>query len=189
MDSQVIEGQLLAALTRAKELVSRLVNERMDNGDYGGAKAGLEWAQMLDSIHDRLNHRPETPMAHVPSGSRRKAMKMPPPRLPYYYRDGDRLVKIGASKSEGEYRHDVPKENFDQIIGSLKSFAKSNPRFETKQLQNRLHRIPRHQHLIVLAVLRQEGLVVNTSRGRWAFANPEGFPLATESVWQQIPTE
>ena len=108
--------------------------------------------------------------------------------FPYYFRESDRLVKIGKKRNgDGTYKHPVPKDNFDQIMSTLVGFTRSGMRFETKRLQNQCDRIPRHQPLIVLAVLEEQGLVDNRGRGHWTFADRTGFSVASELVWENIP--
>jgi hypothetical protein len=186
MTEQAIVIEVGETLKKAKNLVGQLVKDRMTREDYGGAKIALDWAQSIDSIAGRLNDG-NVPSIGATATAPRNPRPMSPNRLPYYYKEADRLVKIGKSdEGDGTYRHDVPKDNFDEIIATLVRFADSNVRFDTKQLQNQVDRIPRHQSLIVLAVLEEQRVLVNTRRGQWAFVDRAGFPIASRSVWDNI---
>lgn len=179
--------ELSQALKRVKDIVLRMATERMTRGDYVGGKTAADCLQAIDSIASRLNHSNgtvDTPMAAL---LRETKVGSQPPRLPYYYREGDRLIKVGKSdKGDGTYRHPVSKVNFDEIMSVLVAFAKASLRFDTKDLQNQVHRIPRHEPGIVLAVLEEQRLLRNTRRGQWEFKDRAG-PGDSASVWNNIP--
>jgi hypothetical protein len=188
MSEQTVLVQLGDTLKRAKDLVGQLVKERMSREDYAGARSVLEWAQSIDSISSRLNPNSNGLPARPTLNVSQRGGTVTPTRLPYYHREPDRLVKVGKSvEGDGTYKHDVPKENFDEMISALMSIAKNSVRFDTKQFQSQVDRIPRHQSLIVLAVLEEQGVVKNTRRGQWTFADRTGFPLAAATAWENIP--
>jgi hypothetical protein len=187
MSEQALVVELGQMLKRAVDLSGQLAMEKMKRGDYPGAKMAMEWTQSMDSIASRVNHGNGTAIATA-SISAKRATPAKPTRFPYYFREPDELVKIGRSdKGDGTYRHTVPKDNFDEIMAVLVEFASTNVRFDTKDLQNRVHRIPRHQPLIVLDVLEEQRSILNTRRGQWAFVDRACFAVAAESVWENIP--
>lgn len=189
MGEQTLVVELGQVLKRAVDVSGQLAMERMRRGDYTGARVAMEWTQSMDSIATRVSNANGHPVAAPVSVAQLKKPTAPA-HFPYYYREPDQLVKVGRSdKGDGKYKHPVPRNNFDEVIATLIEFASNDVRFDTKDLQNRLPRIPRHQPVIVLDVLEQQRLILNTRRGQWAFIDRAGFAAASQSVWDSVPQE
>ena len=187
MTEEAVRSQLSETLKRAKALVGQLVKDRTSREDYSGARSGLEWAELLNSISSRLDFHDNGSQLAPTATASETAVALSPPQLPYYRREFDNLVKIGKKRGgAGIYKHPVPKDNFDQIISALEGFAESARRFDTKSLQDEVAQIPRHQPLVVLAVLEEQRLVHKTQRGHWAFTHRTGFSVASKTVWGKI---
>lgn len=183
MSAQTVANELSQLLRRAVESAGKLAMERMQEGNFEGAKAAMDCAQGIDLIRGRI----ET--GQLLNGERERARSVPPVNLPYYYREPDQLMKIGPStKGDGTYRHSVPRNHFDRVMEVLVALAKSDHQFETQQLLNRLPGIPGHQPRIVLDVLEQHNVLRSSRRGHWTFADRPGFASAARAMWDRIST-
>ena len=58
--------------------------------------------------------------------------------------------------------------------------------FETPDLI-KLCDVPKHEPLIILAVLEEQKLLINVRRGRWVFVNADTFRADTLKVWTALP--
>jgi hypothetical protein len=111
-----------------------------------------------------------------------------PTKLPYFFIEENKLAKLGPSRDGSTYQHNVIREHYDLMIEQLTIMAREGKNFETPDLVNRCD-IPKHEPLIMLAVLEEQKLLVNTRRGRWTFVNPETFPTDVQRVWNALPRQ
>lgn len=165
---------LKQAQTMMVELSGRCAGTQRD---WDRAKALLDGARQIDGILSLL------------SGQR--AVEPPPddPRkLPYYYVEHDKLVKVGRSRDGGTYEHRVTREHFDLIVARLVELAKQGRGFETRRLVEQCD-VPAHEPLIMVNLLGEQGLLEGLRRGRWAFPKPEGFADAARGIWSKLPRQ
>jgi hypothetical protein len=166
---------LKQAQTMMVELSGRCAGTQRD---WDKAKALLDGARQIDGILSLL------------SGQR---VAEPPPsidprKLPYYYVEYDRLVKVGRSREGGTYEHRVTREHYDLIVAQLVELAKQSHTFETQRLLDRCD-IPAHEPRIVAKVLDKHGLLDNPRRGQWVFSNREGLADAARGIWSKLPRQ
>jgi len=182
--------RLVDSLTASKqELVDRS-NRLAADSLWDEAQTAIEWAKQLDGMIAALSNGNGVP-AHMPTIRREQPTsktRRPHRNLPYYYVEGDRLVKVGPSRDGGTYEHRVTRKNFDLVLARLRDMAGETTEFETQRLVDRCD-VPGHEPLIVVAVLEQHGLLIRLRRGRWQFADPAGFARASDAAWQKIPRE
>ena len=181
-------SRLMNSLATTKnELVSHS-NELAASSRWDEAQTAIGWAKQIDGMIAALTdgnggapyQAPPEPAPQPPTRSRED--------LPYFYVEGDKLVKVGPSRDGGTYEHRMSHKNFDLVLGQLREMARDTVEFETPKLVSRCN-IPNHEPLIVLAVLEKQGLVVKIRRGRWQFADAANFPRKADSVWQQLPRQ
>ena len=98
------------------------------------------------------------------------------------------MAKIGPSRDGTTYQHRVTRDHFDLIIARLTEIAASRKTFETTDVVGRLD-IPKHEPLIILAVLEEQKLLIGVRRGRWVFINPVTFAADAEQVWNKLPRQ
>lgn len=169
-------GELLRqAQTMMVELSGRCAGTERD---WDKAKALLEGARQIDGILALVSGQsaPEPPT----EADRRK--------LPYYYVERDRLVKVGRSRDGSTYEHRVTREHYDLIVSRLKELAKQGRTFETRRLVEQCD-VPAHEPLIVVNVLSEQTLLEGLRRGRWSFRSPNGFAEAVSGVWSKMPKQ
>ena len=166
------------AQTMMVELSARCAGTQRD---WDKAKALLDGARQIDGILEILAGRqaPEVrPSSAVGNAARRK--------LPYYYVEYDKLVKVGRSRDGGTYEHRVTREHYDRIVEKLRKLAEQEHAFETRRLVE-ICDVPAHEPLIVVNMLAEQGLLDGVRRGRWAFLDVDEFASAVGLVWDKLP--
>jgi hypothetical protein len=176
--------ELIGALARAKAEMLRCNQSAMVDGHWDRAQCMLQWARDLDGMLTNLRQNGAAAPRQVPPALNSPRPK--PAKLPYYAVEGDKLVKIGPSRDGTTYEHRVPRQHFDLIITQLTAIAARDGTFETPDLANRCD-IPKHEPLIVLAVLEEQQLLNGVRRGRWAFFNKATFATDVQGVWAALP--
>jgi len=176
---------LVQKLSDAKiEMINRSAQSGTE-GDWDGANRWMRWAQQIDAIITGLDGnnssaREQYTAATQPAPSNRK--------LPYYYVEGDRLVKVGPSRDGGSYEHRVLHDHYEMVVNAVATFTRTRTNFETNDITSRCD-IPGHEPLIVLAVLEQEGLINGIRRGRWSVVNSASIVEESKRVWQKLPRQ
>jgi hypothetical protein len=97
-------------------------------------------------------------------------------------------VKVGPSRDGSTYEHRVIREHFDAVIDKLAEIASKTRTFETPELIRECD-VPKHEPLIILAVLKQQKLLIGVRRGRWMFTNAETFGVDAQKVWSALPKQ
>lgn len=177
------ETRLVELLRQAQTMMVELSGRSAGTErDWDKAKALLDGARQIDGILAILAGRqaPEPPRVRPSVDDRRK--------LPYYYVEHDKLVKVGRSREGGTYEHRVTREHFDLMVGTLAEMAKQGRAFETRRLVEKCD-VPAHEPLIVVNMLAEQGLLDRLRRGRWAFTNADGFAVAVRGVWDKLPRQ
>ncbi len=189
--SNPTSSRLADSLTASRESLIARSNELAAASQWNEAKLAIEWAKQIDDMIAVLKEgngfsngkgivarteRSITP--NLPAGSRRD--------LPYHFVEGDRLVKVGARREgDGTYQHRVPFSDFEMVVEQLRELANAMEYFETSKLVDRCS-IPKHEPLIVLAVLEEQGYVEKLCRGHWRFVDRRSFPQQASAIWYQI---
>jgi hypothetical protein len=110
---------------------------------------------------------------------------------PRFLRDGDKLVKIGWSRSAGErYEHRAGKAVLHLVANAVLAAADGGQRFETGALGKlRLGRnqapIPSYQLYLCLAWLRACGLIKQTGRSSYRITSKAHFLEQVEEKWNE----
>src|SRR2546425_2911335 len=178
--------QLVATLEKAKLELMRSNQAAMTNGQWDRAQFMLQCARDLDGMIIGLRQNGMTPAPVRPAALSSHAPKPRPAKLPYYCVEGDKLVKVGPSRDGTTYEHRVTREHFDLMIGQLSVLATEGKTFETPDLIKRCD-VPKHEPLIILAVLEEQKLLINVRRGRWVFVNVVTFQSDAQRVWAALP--
>ena len=186
--TQVLD-ELVGTLEKAKGQMMDSSQSIGLAGQWDRAQWMFQKAKELDDMIVSLRQN-GTPVPTPPPALRpMHSTYMPKPRpekLPYFFVEGNRLVKIGPSRDGTTYQHRVTMQNFDLIIAKVIELAGSSHTFETPDVVNSLD-IPKHEPLIVLAVLEERKLIINIRRGRWVFANGNTFANEVKAVWSALP--
>lgn len=174
---------LAKTLEQAKQEMVRLSGRcAVTTGEWDRAQSLLQWARELDGMILGLKQNgSSTYKAAAPAPRPAR-----PSKLPYYFVEDDKLVKVGPSRDGGTYEHRVVRKNFDLITQRLMEMSRTGTSFETPDLVNRCD-IPKHEPLIVLAVMEEQGLLLNVRRGRWSFSNAASFASDVLRVWTSLP--
>ncbi len=173
------EERLANLLGQAQVLMVELSRQYAVAGQFDRAQRPLEWARQVDGIRNDLN-----------TGGERQASGAHPEarRLPYYYTKHEKLVKLGSRRDGGTYYHRVTREHYDLITSRLRDMARMAAEFETQRLVDGCD-VPKHEPLLVVNMLSQQGLLDSARRGRWRFIDREKFSATVEEVWRRLPRE
>ena len=174
----IADHHAIELLQKAKKRLVELAAEFGSRSEWEEAHEHLNGASRIDQL---LSDAPSTNGA-VSSVERRSHSFT---KLPYFYIDGDKLVKVGKSRDGGTYEHRVTRQNYELIIDALKKYARSSEQFETQSLVDRCP-IPKHEPGIVARVLEEEGLLVQVRRGTWQFEDRWSFDTKVQAVWQRV---
>jgi len=186
--SQFTEPALIGVLEKAKGQMMESIQTAGQAGRWDRAQWMMEKAKSLDEmIHElRQNGSGHAPLRAAPA--RATAPQPKYDKLPYYFTESNRLVKIGPSRDGSTYQHRVTRDHFDAMIDKLADIAAKAKTFESPDLINPLD-IPKHEPLIILALLEEQKLLINVRRGRWVFTNAEAFRQEAQNVWSKLPRE
>lgn len=105
---------------------------------------------------------------------------------PKYLISDNCLVKIGLQRDRRtEYQHIVQKAAFDKIASVIASHLAKDKEFTPESVQTDLN-LPAYQTYVVLAMLRQMGLLKIPRRGLYTAANPAEFQTRLTGIWNDI---
>src|SRR5438093_13224391 len=94
-------GSLVGTLEKAKFEMMRSSQAAGTSGQWDRAQCMLQWARELDGMILGVTQNGYTPPPTVMSPARPSR----PERLPFYYTDGIKLVKVGRSRDGTTYKH------------------------------------------------------------------------------------
>jgi hypothetical protein len=116
---------------------------------------------------------------------RRSHVKKRKEDYPKYSVRGETLVKVGLSRDmKTEYEHLVSKPAFAAVLTRLMAFMKVDE-FVAEELQEELD-VPSYQTYIVLAVMRELGVLDSPRRGVYTFRGLESESLNVDTIWHRV---
>ena len=192
--------------------VARAVREAVDAGDYAAIRDLAELGEALAAFSQHVGYSggdaDSKPLANElgpglrgdrarksssEMARRRKSRGLAKTGYPQFHRSGDRLVKVGWSRSkQATYQHRCPTSVAFALADALATgFGEGRP-FKMDQvfpLRDETGReMPSYQIYLALALLRARGLV--TSKGRQGFAVVEpDLRSAVEAVINDLDAE
>jgi len=198
--------QLLAILRVAEDGLAGLASEAGAQRAYVDAALLLEAARQVQQIGEQTLLEPSHKVAvdsvatkvpptavsakNPPAVDRTGATKKPKKdAYPMFFRDGETLVKVGWSKSEGaEYEHKCPKRAVDILVSECARVAGPGKRFVMDTLlplsdPDSKTEIPGYQAYVALAFLRHASLVEQHGRSGYSIPKPKSLLADTESAW------
>ncbi len=160
----------------------RMVSDRGENGVHERAATPPPAGAASDGARVMARRRRKRRRSRTPEG------------YPQFVREGESLVKIGWSKSEGKtYEHKAPKGVLRALVKALLRVGVGGGRFTADVLLPLKDsvggsEIPDYQTYLTLAWLRSTGLI--TQHGRQGYSLPAGFDLERESErqWGELKT-
>lgn len=119
------------------------------------------------------------------SRERSKAARKSRKAYPKYSLRSGVLIKTGLSRDRRtEYEHAVPKNEFDGIIARLEELS-SRKTFAVEDVL-KTAKCPSYQVYLVIAFLKERGLLVAPRRGLYAFRRPKEFIADTRVNWDSL---
>lgn len=186
--SQIASSELVGTLEKAKGQMMESIQNAGQAGQWDRAQWMVQKAKDLD---DMINSLRQNGTGHVPLRPSPEPVQATPPKyakLPHFFTEANKLVKVGPSRDGTTYQHRVTREHFDQMASKLADIAAKAKQFETPDLTDVLD-VPKHEPLIMLAMLEELKLLINVRRGRWVFTNVETFRAEVQKVWGNLPPE
>lgn len=113
---------------------------------------------------------------------------------PVFFRDGETLVKVAWSKSEGaEYEHKSPRRVLDALVAELARVAGPGKRFVMEKVlplrdPDTNAEIPTYQPYLALAFLRRAGLVRQHGRSGYSIPKPMSLKADAAVAWNGTAT-
>jgi hypothetical protein len=194
-----LRDDLLRIVGTAEQAVAELAAKAMTRRAYVEAAVLLDVARQ---IHEIGQTTPLGPVAALPApaepvGARpvtnpaRAAGSRKPKKADYpkFFRDGDTLIKVGWSKSEGsEYEHKCPKRVLDVLVAELPHITGPGKRFVMDKVlplsdPDTGVEFATYQPYIALAFLRQAGLVEQHGRSGYSIPKPKTLTADADRAW------
>jgi hypothetical protein len=177
---------LAPALEKAKAEMMKSSQIAMAAGQWERAEWAVQSAKSLDSMLTvALNGSSGAAALALVSTTSIKP-KSRPAKLPHFYTEADKLVKVGASRDGGTYEHRVIRAHYDLMIDKLVEVAGRDKSFETPDLIKKCD-VPKHEPLIIVAMLESRGLLIKFRRGRWVFKSADTFATDVQKIWVALP--
>ncbi len=209
-----------SVLRTAEQQLRAILVQAAEGGDYDHLSRIAEWAKLLGATaagHATSGSVPatriDTPPASggepherqlpaaakattrkVKSGRRKKTRKTKQvvSGYPKFVREGDSLVKIGWSKSEGKpYEHKAPHAVLRALVKELVRIGAGGERFTVESIlplkDADKSEIPDYQTYLTLAWLRAVDLIVQHGRQGYSLAEASELSETAEDQWQKLP--
>lgn len=171
---------VLEVLQHAKKAMLETSQLAGAEGDWDLAKKALQWAQQLDQMTVEASTPVFAPNVPVLMRGVAQAQRT---ALPRYYVDRDRLIKVGASRDGGMYKHSVTRSHFDGVIDRLEMVTASDGLFDMSDVLRHID-IPRHEPLIVTGALANENILKKVRRGRWLVVDRINLKASAQRAWE-----
>ena len=165
------------------ELAKRADSLRREITEISTGKVSVYPPSTVEDVNEK-SVRESTNSPHGRTASRKRKRD-----YPKYKKRGGALVKIGLSRDKKkEYKHIVPAEEYLKILELLKSISQSKKEFNAEELVEAFDGASYHPY-IVLALLKQRGVINLARRGVYAFTNANILSQELESVWRELKEE
>jgi hypothetical protein len=199
-------------LARCEAELQRIAAEAMAQGDYAGARSGLELAEQVGGLNKGLGvpeaaatkPRPATAAKPKPPATPRKTAKKaakttakrpaPEKAYPRFAREGDKLIKIGWSKrTKQEYNHKAPRAAVEAFVAHLRKHTKDERLFTIDDVTpipdpENDGDLPGYQVYMAIAWLRSLGVLFKHGRSDYSVGHAaiKDKPLA--QAWKHLPS-
>jgi hypothetical protein len=196
-----------AAIIKAAETSLRdLMQKALAAGDYRDLPALARMGEQLSGMTTRIgapdNPQPESLAPHGGALHASSNRQLAPKKVkagnkkeyPRFKREGDRLVKIGWSKSDkAEYQHRTPSSVGRGLLVAVSNLAKTKELFSVEDILPLTEgsdktEIPPHQVYLALAWLKAEGIVLPKGREGYSLLVTEDPETLFRERWKALPT-
>lgn len=146
------------------------------------------WVEQRAGVSGTETSRPSLP-ARVRAKRKKKKVRKNVPK--FYRRSGD-LVKVGRSRSKGEYEHRAPAAVVDVLVASLIAASPTGALVRMDDIlplsmEHGAAEIPSYQVYLCLAWLRSEGLVEQQGRQGYWLPNPSQLSSEAQKLFKELP--
>ena len=188
----MFQNKAVEIFRRCESELRRLLAAAADTGDYDSVLKLTSWAKQLASLTASASGNTIAQKASITIGttnSKRSPKRMEYPR---FGRRGDSLVKVGWSKREKkEYEHKALKRAVDVLISTLIRAGANGRIFKADDILPLADtddgtEIPAYQVYLILAWLRNLGLIDQHGRQGYSITKPKELSGVVESAWQAL---
>lgn len=188
----MFQNKAVEILRRCESELRHLLAAAAGAGDYDSVLKLTSWAKQLAFLAASASGNTIAQKTGITIGT--TSSKRSPKRMEYprFGRRGDSLVKVGWSKSEKkEYEHKALKRAVDVLISTLIRAGANGRIFKADDILPLADtgddtEIPAYQVYLILAWLRNLGLIDQHGRQGYSIAKPKELSGVVESAWQAL---
>ncbi len=201
MDQKVHE-----ILVGAEESLAKLSGEYASSRNYDRAATVLDIARAIGALSDKWSraiggHAQEIGVGVAagqgqPSAADAATFKRKRGRrseYPKFYGREDWLIKVGYSKSEGEYEHKAPKAVLFSLVEALVKASRKSRQFSMNDVLPLTtgdgSEIPSYQPYLCLNWLRECGLVEQHGRQGYSIPGTSEWRAEVQARWERLPAQ
>lgn len=193
-------------LARAEAELRELVSSAAASGEYTSVVHVASWARTIAELVRSPGHGApsvENAPKAATTSARARAASAPTQKLetrassarqyPRFFKSVDRLVRVAWSRSSRqEYEHKAPLAVVARVSEALATVGDGGRVFTTDDLMPVLIDgvpVPSYQVYLVLALLKQVGLLEQHGRSGYSIPSPSQLRSASEGVVANLPEE
>ena len=199
MKTIITKKAVVSILDSTEEQLREVIAEAATQGDYAIVDLGRATAVAISNLRAKLTvthaHKEEEQSGRLESqqGSNRRAGAARP-GYPKFRIQGDTLVRVGWSKTEGkEYTHKISRSAFGLTLRSMARLAETTaPPIPAQAIIDQIANsqaegVPDYQVYVVIALLREKGLI--SKLGRKGYHVGRDVVPKGASLWEDIRTQ
>jgi hypothetical protein len=193
-----ITSRAAGILAKTEAALRTLVSEAATAGDYSAVVQITAWARAVGEIvKPAVRHSVVMSFAnHGDSNRAAQPRRVPPEKTrdayPYFFRQGDRLIRVAWSRREKkEYEHRAPYAALRGLCGAMATAGDDGRIFTTDQIlpihEDDDSEVPSYQAYVAIAFLKQAGLIDQHGRQGYSIPKLPDFMNQVESLWKNLP--
>lgn len=183
-----LEGNRYAVVAKLAEIADGIANIQRRAADIGIDDSRSDAPEGRRRNQADARSTPAVPPVALTARPRAENI----PTYPRFEREGDRLVKIGWSKKDDrEYEHKAPRSAVNAVCSALAKRGKRAPSLTMDTLlpvkDEEGQEVPSYQAYLVVAWLRQLGIVERTGKDGYSVNAAQVVPEEIETQWSSLP--
>ena len=188
----MFQNNAIEVLRHCESELRRLLTAAANVGDYDSVLKLTSWARQLASLAASASDNTIAQKGSITVGTTSSTRPVKRMEYPRFGRRGGSLVKVGWSKREKkEYEHKALKRAVDVLISTLIRAGANGRIFKADDILPLADtddgtEIPAYQVYLILAWLRNLGLIDQHGRQGYSITKPKELSGVVESAWQAL---
>ena len=188
----MFQNNAIEVLRHCESELRRLLTAAANVGDYDSVLKLTSWARQLASLAASASDNTIAQKGSITVGTTSSTRPVKRMEYPRFGRRGGSLVKVGWSKREKkEYEHKAPKRAVTVLISVLIRAGVDGRIFQANEIlpltdTDDSTEIPAYQAYLILAWLRNLGLIDQHGRQGYSITKPKELSGVVESAWQAL---